>query len=221
MSGAGKILQLAAGAGYGLMLVVSPPPLERSDERDDALRRLAAVAGDRGWTVAALRQAAGENADLLFPGGRIELIEAWADLIDREMTAFLRRAMDEGEYPRLSQRVRHAILERLALLEPYRAAERQAVSATLSPCARAAAARVMGRTVNAIWQAAEDMSGGVTWATKRVSLASIYAPTFSAWLGGADRQTVAHVLDGGLARARRLGELKRRILPHAGNVRAA
>ncbi|MFT8719064.1 hypothetical protein [Acetobacter sp.] len=205
------VLQFVAGAGYGLLQGVTPPTLEHSPERDEALRALATVAGEKGWTIAALREVAGKDADLLFPGGRVELIEAWADLADREMVERVRFAIDEGECSRLSQRVRRAVLERLALLEPYRAAERRAATFLLSPCQKGVAPRILGRTVNAIWFAAEDMSGGVTWATKRLTLSTIYLPTFLAWLGGADRAVVEHVLDSGLANVRRFGELKQRV----------
>ncbi|NHN89741.1 ubiquinone biosynthesis protein COQ9 [Acetobacter conturbans] len=211
MFGNARILQFIAGAGYGLMQTVTPPQLERTAERDAALRALAGLAGEKGWTIATLREAAGADADLLFPGGRVELIEAWADLVDRDMIERVRFAIDEGDCPRLSQRVRRAILERLELLQPYRNAERRASTLVLSPCSRGVSGRILGRTVNAIWLAAEDTSGGVTWATKRLSLTSIYIPTFLAWLGGADRRVVEQVLDNGLASARRIGELKRRV----------
>ncbi|BCI68601.1 ubiquinone biosynthesis protein COQ9 [Acetobacter aceti] len=211
MSGRDRILQFAAGAGYGLLQGMTPPSIEHSVERDQALKALAAVAGEKGWTLAALKEVAGADADLLFPNGRTELLEAWADLVDREMTERVLLAIDEGECPRLSQKVRRAVLERLDILEPYRAAERRAATMLLSPCAGKTSARILARTVNAIWDASEDMSGGVTWATKRISLTGIYVPTFLAWLGGADRGKVEQILDAGLARTRRLGELKQRL----------
>lgn len=220
MSGRDRILQFAAGAGYGLLQGMTPPSVEHSGERDQALKALAGVAGEKGWTLAALKDVAGPDADLLFPGGRTEILEAWADLVDREMTERVLLAIDEGECPRLSQKVRRAVLERLDILEPYRIAERRAATVLLSPCAGTIAPRILSRTVNAIWDASEDVSGGVTWATKRISLTGIYVPTFLAWLGGADHGRVERILDSGLARTRRLGELKQRMF-RSGGLRAA
>ena len=59
--------------------------IERSPERDAALDALLPLVPERGWTVAALREAAGEDADLLFPGVAVEMAEAWSDLADRRM----------------------------------------------------------------------------------------------------------------------------------------
>ncbi|NHO34177.1 ubiquinone biosynthesis protein COQ9 [Acetobacter fallax] len=198
---------LVAGAGYRMMQAALPVQPEISPERDAALWALASRAGETGWTIPALRDSAGPDADLLFPGGRAELIEAWADLIDREM---LRRMEEAGsEEQRLSWRVRQAVLTRLAILESYRAAERRAVACVSSPCAGGAAGRIMTRTLNTIWVAAGDDASGVTWITKRISLAGVYMPAFLSWLGGADRDTVERVLDSGLTRVRRIGDVKR------------
>ena len=54
-----------------------------------------------------------------------------ADLEGREMAVRGMLAIDEGECPRHSQKVRRAELERLDILEPYRAAERRAASMLL------------------------------------------------------------------------------------------
>lgn len=216
-----KMAYLLMGAGYRLAQAAFPAPQEDNPERDAALWALADVAGREGWTLQALRTAAGPDADLLFASDRVALVEAWADLVDREM---LRRVRDlsglEGEEPRLSRRVRQAILIRLDILEPYRAAERRAVACLATSCAAGARGRVLGRTLNAIWRAAADEATGVTWVTKRISLAGVYVPVFLAWLGGVDRATVERLLDKGLARVRRIGEARRMISGRLG-VRAA
>lgn len=206
-----KALHFAMGAGYSLMQTMTPPTLDHDPEREEALWKLAAQAGEKGWTLAALRDVAGCDADLLFPGGPAEMVEAWADLVDREMVRRAQRVFDEGAYPRLSERVRHCVLERLDILEPFRAAERRACGIALSPCSGTASGRMLARTVDSIWRAAEDTSGGVTWVTKRVSLATVYVPTFLAWLGGSDRRVVEQVLDAGLARARAVGMVRKRV----------
>jgi len=52
--------------------VIAPP--ERSAERDAALEALLPNVPFDGWTVTALRRAAGPDADLLFPGGAAEMV---------------------------------------------------------------------------------------------------------------------------------------------------
>ena len=61
--------------------------LERSPERDAAIEAMLPLVPLHGWTVATLQMAAGPDADLLFPDGAAELVEAYCDLGDRWMEA--------------------------------------------------------------------------------------------------------------------------------------
>lgn len=108
--GAGKISQAISLAVATLAAGIMPAPLERDPARDEILRKMAAVAGERGWGMDVLLRVAGPDADLLFPGGSAELVEAWFDLCDRDM---LEAMWNTEEEPRLSQRVRQALLYRL------------------------------------------------------------------------------------------------------------
>lgn len=205
-----KLAGLAMGTGYRLLQAAMPPAMEVSEDRDRALRAFAARAGQHGWTVSTLRESAGPDADILFAGGRAELAEAWAEYVDREMIRRIRAVpVDE---PHLSLRVRNAILTRFEILEPYREAEKRAVIYLASPCAQGVRARILSRTLNAIWEAADDYSTGVTWATKRVSLAGVYLPAFMVWLGGADQWRVERTVDAGLARVRLIGKIRGRFV---------
>ncbi|MBO1360743.1 hypothetical protein J2D73_13195 [Acetobacter sacchari] len=186
-----------------------PRAIECSEERDSALKAFAREAGQAGWSIATLQRAAGPDADLLFPGGLREVTEAWGDLADRWMLAAM--AGSEAAEPRLSRRVRRAVLERLDALTPYKAAERRAVAFLTRPCGQAAAARIAMRTVNAIWEAAGDEATGFTWATKRVSLSAVYGPTFATWLASDDRGKVERILDAGLERTRRIGACRQKL----------
>lgn len=79
----GKMEQALSLAVAGLAAGIMPAPMERDADRDAALRKLASVAGERGWSMATLRSVAGPDADLLFPAGVVEMVEAWSDLCDR------------------------------------------------------------------------------------------------------------------------------------------
>jgi ubiquinone biosynthesis protein COQ9 len=64
---------------------------ERSEARDRALEAMLPLVPERGWTVAALRSgligigADPLDAELLFPGGAPDMVEAFIDLADRRM----------------------------------------------------------------------------------------------------------------------------------------
>ncbi|MDG6095360.1 rpsU-divergently transcribed protein [Acetobacter sp. AN02] len=201
---------MAAGAGMLAMTMLSSSGPKRSEARDVALRALARAAGEGAdWSVAVLRQVAGPDADLLFPGGEAEMAEAWADLLDRDM----RLRMEVSGETRLSRLVRAAVLARLPDDASVRLAERKALSVLVAHGAAGVVARITARTVNAIWQAAGDEAQGVTWVTKRVSLGSVYTSVFLFWLSarGGDRAAVEQCLDDGLRLVLSFGRLKSRV----------
>lgn len=216
--GWGKVEQAISLAVAGLATGSMPAPIERDAVRDDALRKLAAVAGARGWSVPVLRDVAGQQADLLFPGGAVEMVEAWSDLCDREMVA----TMLETTEPRLSQRVRQALLLRLPVDQAMRAGARTGFATLATPCARGALRRSLMRTINAIWQAAQDDSSGMTYVTKRLTLGAVYGTTLLYWLArGQNEAALAAFIDRRLAGVRRLGKLRARFSGRQPVARAA
>lgn len=217
-TGWGRVEQAVSLAVAGLATGSMPFPVERDAVRDTALRKLAAVAGQRGWSVQVLRDVAGPEADLLFPGGPVEMVEAWSDLCDREMVV----VMQETAEPRLSQRVRQALLLRLPVDQAMRAGARSGFATLATPCARGALRRSMMRTVNAIWQAAQDESSGMTYVTKRLTLGAVYGATLLYWLArGQDEAALAAFIDRRLAGVLRLGQLRARLSGRKVPVRPA
>src|ERR1700710_1085211 len=175
---------------------------ERSAERDAALVAFL-DAPFEGWTIAALRRAAGPDADLLFPGGAIDMVEAYCDLGDRRMVS-------ASATLRLPDRVRAVITARLADAEPHKEAIRRGVAVlALHP---GTASRCTARTVDAIWHAAGDRSADFSWYTKRAILAAVYASTLLAWLRDDSEDDAATLafLDRRLADVGRIGKLRRR-----------
>ena len=170
---------------------------ERSDERDAALEALVATIPFPGWTLAALCDAAGANADLLFPLGPVDMVESWSDLTDRRMPPAV------GD--RVPDRVRDAIIHRLQAVGP----EREAVRRGLSVLAThpSAAARVTARTVDALWHAAGDRSADWSWYSKRAILSAVYGATLLFWLRDDSEEDAATIafLDRRLAGVGRLG----------------
>ena len=192
--------------------MITPP--ERSPERDAAIDALLPNVPFDGWTWRALRQglaAAGmppDDAELLFPGGATDMIEAFLDLADRRME----EAAATLEETRLSRRVRAVIALRLAQNRPHKEAIRRAVAVLALPRNARLAARCTARTVDSIWHAAGDTSTDFSWYTKRAILSAIFTATMLFWLNDAsedDSATLAF-LDRRLADLRRPARLRQR-----------
>ena len=180
----------------------------RSDDRDAAIDLLLPLVEERGWTMAALRLAAGDNADLLFPCGPVELVETYIDLADRRMAAAAATSMT-GQ--RLHQKVRTLIAIRFEQAAHHKAAVRRAFGVLSQPGHLAAVTRCTARTVDAIWHAAGDTSADFSWYTKRAILASVYSSTLLFWLSDhADGEATLAFLDRRLAGVAKIGKLRRR-----------
>ena len=176
--------------------------IERSPERDAALDALTAAHPFPGWTIAALREAAGPDADLLFPAGPRDMVETWIDLTDRRM--------EPSPAERLPQRVRAIIALRLLRTEPYKEAVRRGFA--LLATDPAATARATTRTVDTIWHLAGDRSADWSWYTKRALLAGVYGTTLLYWLqdDSLDSEDTLAFLDRRLASVGRIGTLRRK-----------
>ncbi len=186
-------------------------PPERSPERDAAIEALLPNVPFDGWTPAALRAAAGPDADLLFPGGTTDMIEAYCDLGDRWMEEGAAAADLSGLG--VSKRVRAIIALRLEQNRPYKDAVRRALAVLALPGKAGVALRCTARTVDTIWHAAGDGSVDFSWYTKRAILAGVYGSTLLYWLGDGsddDAPTLAF-LDRRLAGVGRIGGMRRRL----------
>jgi ubiquinone biosynthesis protein COQ9 len=200
-------------------------PPERSDERDAALAAMAAHVPFDGWTFKSLRRGLSDigvsdsDAEMLFPGGPTDMIEAFLDLWDRRMEASAPDLSGLG----VAARVRAVVAARLAEGRPNREAIRRATSILALPRNNRVAARCIARTVDAIWHAAGDQSTDVSWYTKRATLAAIYAATVLFWLRDTsddDTETLAF-LDRRLGDLRRFGQIRGRIQGMVRRPRAA
>lgn len=164
-----------------------------------------------GWTQSALRAGGGPDADLLFPGGQSDMLEAYVALADQRMVSAAAPLLDNQ---RLSQRMRTLIATRLEQAEPEKAAIRRALGLLALPRHAALSARTLARTVDTIWAAAGDTSADFSWYTKRAILASVYTTTLLFWLNNSTTQeSTLAFLDRRLQGVARLGKLRARLLP--------
>jgi len=166
-------------------------PPGKADARDDASLKqavLAAALADAafdGFTDAVLAKA-GKTAGLeqdaltrLFPDGTISLIEFYSVSADGEMEKLL-AAMDLPKM-KIRERIAAAVLARLSVLKPNKEAARRA-GATLSlPIHAGLAARLLYRSVDAMWRAVGDTSTDFNFYTKRGILAGVYGATLLRW----------------------------------------
>lgn len=182
---------------------------ERSPERDAAIEALLPWVDLRGWTVAALVEAAGPDADLLFPGGAADMVECYCDLADRQMEADAGSLAMEGL--RTPDRVRAVVAARFARQAVNKGAVRRALGVLAMPGRAGLAARCTARTVDAIWHAAGDRAADFSWYTKRATLAGVYGVTLLYWLRDESEGGVGTLgfLDRRLAGVGRLGRLRR------------
>lgn len=186
---------------------------ERSPERDEALALVLDQVPEHGWSLSSLRRALPELADLdmLFPGGTTDLIEAYADLADRQMEQDAAAADMAGLG--LTKRVRAVIALRLHRQLPHRDAIRRALAVLALPQNAPLSARITARTVDSIWHAAGDRSADFSWYTKRAILAGVYGATLLYWLRdyGDENQATLEFLDRRLAAVGRIGKARGRI----------
>jgi ubiquinone biosynthesis protein COQ9 len=194
--------------------MITPP--ERGPERDAALRAMLPNVPFDGWSRRALAMgltqigAPDDEVDLLFPGGAVEMVEAFCDLADRRMTEGA-AALDLTATS-LTGRVRAVIALRLAQNRPHKEAVRRAVAVLALPMLAREAAGCTARTVDAIWRAAGDRSADFSWYTKRAILAAVYAATLLYWLRDTSEDDAATLafLDRRLAGIGRFGKLRGR-----------
>jgi ubiquinone biosynthesis protein COQ9 len=157
-----------------------------SDPRLALLRAVLRHVPFDGWSPAALKAGAADlgltvaQALLLVPGGMRELASLFHEEADRQMLEALARQ----DLAALKVRERIALAVRLRL-EPWNA-EREAVRRLLGflaqPQEAPRAAKLLYRTVDAIWHGVGDRSTDYNFYTKRALLAGVVSSTALYWL---------------------------------------
>ena len=144
-----------------------------------------------GWTDRTLREgalAAGEDAGAAiraFPGGSLDAIGHFSDWADRRMLAALEDEADTFSELRVRDKITRAVRVRLEILEPHREAVQRATTALAMRGRAGQSARLLYRTVDAMWRAAGDTATDFNFYTKRGLLAGVQSTTLLYWL--ADR----------------------------------
>ncbi|HXR94941.1 MAG TPA: COQ9 family protein [Rhizomicrobium sp.] len=148
---------------------------------------LAKAGRDAGVDPAALSR--------LFPDGALSLIEYFSIWIDQAMEKKL--ATTDLGTRKIRERIKIAVMTRLWLLEPHKEATRRAAATLTLPMHAALAARLMYRTVDTMWRAANDTSTDFNFYTKRAILAGVYGSVLVRWFSdtGEDGSATEAFLD--------------------------
>ena len=142
---------------------------------------VAANAAFDGWNAQAVDAAAvtarvdADVARLAFPGGAIDMIDAWFASVDAEM---LRRLSPETlAAMKVRQRITALVEARLDIVAPNRESLRRALALLAMPQNLAKAARLGWRSADIMWRAAGDTATDYNHYTKRAILGTVYAAT--------------------------------------------
>ena len=159
---------------------------DRLKLRDDLLRAALPHVPFDGWTAAALRRGAediGIAKDVAveaFPGGAADMVEHFSDWSDRRML----ESLETMGLPsmRVTERVRTAVEVRLRQAEQYREAVQRSLAFLAMPQNALLGAKLLYRTVDAIWHAAGDTATDWNFYSKRGLLAGVFSATVLYWL---------------------------------------
>ena len=162
---------------------------KKADKRDDQQMREAVLAAALphaafdGFTDSMLHKAGAEagvsktEVERLFENGAIGLIEFHSNWADAEME----KRLGDLKAMKIRERIAAAVKARLAVLKPHKEAARRAAAMLSLPMHAALGAKLMYRTVDAMWRAAGDTSTDFNFYTKRGILAGVYGSTAMRW----------------------------------------
>ena len=166
------------------------PKTERMDDQTAREAVLAAAlphAAFDGFTDSVLQKAAMEagvkDVARLFENGPISLVEFYSTWADAQMEAKL--AATDLKAMKIRERIAAAVKARLSVLAPHKEAARRAAALLSLPMHAALGARLVYRTVDAMWRAAGDTSTDFNFYTKRGILAGVYGSTAMRWFNDA------------------------------------
>jgi len=199
--------------------MIAPDEMTLDELRLALAERLPAHAAFDGWSEVAIVGAAAElgipadRAALCFPGGAIDMIDAWFESIDRAMAVEL-AALDLSML-KIRERIRAAVLARIDMATRHPDALRRALAVLGRPVHLARAGKLAWRAADGMWRAIGDASVDFAWYSKRATLSALYAATMTAWMdddseGFADTRAF---LDRRIDDVMRFEKLKARLKP--------
>lgn len=148
--------------------------------------RLPAHAAFDAWGPAALELAAQEIgvdpdvARVAFPGGAVEMIDAWFRSVDHAMAAAL--PAEALAAMKVRARITALVWARIEIVAPEREALRRALAILALPANAPRAAKMGWRAADLMWRLAGDTAVDYNHYSKRLLLSGVYASTVLALL---------------------------------------
>lgn len=169
----------------------APDMADLADMTLDELRlalapEVAASAIFDGWSDAALLHAAdmaGADPDvvrLAYPGGAMDMIEAWIDTIDVQMAEAL--PAEKLATMKIRERIRALVQFRLDAVEGLEEAVRRAMAVMAQPQYATRGLKIGWRSADKMWRLAGDTATDYNHYTKRAILAGIYSATLAVFI---------------------------------------
>jgi ubiquinone biosynthesis protein COQ9 len=173
----------------------SPEPRDEAARKRSILNAALRLVPQDGFSEKTLAEAgaeAGANAEMLlhlFPDGPASLVAFYSEQYDAEMERLLAR--ERLLQIKVRDRIAAAVLTRLEIMKPHKEAARRAAAFLMLPMNAALAAKLVYRTVDAMWRAAGDTSTDFNFYTKRGILAGVYSATLLRWFNDASADGAA------------------------------
>ena len=139
-----------------------------------------------GWTQAALENAAemvGADLDvarLAYPGGAMDMIEAWIDTVDLAMAEEL--TPEKLGAMKIRERIRVLVQFRLDAAQGLEEAVRRAMAVMAQPQNAPRVLKMGWRSADIMWRLAGDTATDYNHYTKRAILAGIYSATLAVFI---------------------------------------
>jgi ubiquinone biosynthesis protein COQ9 len=115
----------------------------------------------------------------LFPNGPLSLVEAFSESADAEMEQLLAKA--KLAKMKVREKIALAVKTRIGVITRHKEAARRAAAFLTLPPHATTGAKLLYRTVDAIWHAIGDTSTDFNFYTKRAILAGVYSTTLMRW----------------------------------------
>ncbi len=161
------------------------PTFNRIKARDQILDEMLSLVPFDGWNEPTLTRAAqnkgysSAQATLCFPRGVIDVVSAFSAACDAQMVEALEQA--DLKTMRIRDRITFAVRARIECLEDRKEAVRRAANLLALPMHAATGAKLIYRTVDAIWRGIGDQSTDFNFYSKRGLLTGVYSSTLLYW----------------------------------------
>jgi ubiquinone biosynthesis protein COQ9 len=119
-------------------------------------------------------------AQIAFPGGAADMVDAWFASVDAAM--LVRLPADTLAAMKIRDRITALVEARLDILAPHRESLRRALAVLALPTNVALAARLGWRAADVMWAAAGDTATDFNHYSKRAILGSVYGATMAVFL---------------------------------------